>query len=86
MVVRTQIALAPEDHRRAKQRAAELGVSLAEYIRRVVAKDLGGVAQTGEISTIFDLGSSGGSDVSEHKHQYIGEAIEGQWRSEVEGA
>jgi hypothetical protein len=40
MMSRTQIALESEVQRRARKRASELGVSLAEYIRRLVARDL----------------------------------------------
>jgi len=42
MMARTQIMLEHEIQRRARQRASDLGVSLAEYIRRFVARDLGG--------------------------------------------
>ncbi len=83
MVVRTQIALEAEDHRRAKERAAELGVSLAEYIRRVVASDLGEHSRGGDISAIFNLGNSGGSDVGRYKHEYLGEAVEAGWRRDT---
>jgi hypothetical protein len=68
--------LLAEDHRRAKARAVELDISLAEYIRRVIARDLGDEPQS-NISAIFDLGDSGGSDVSQHKDEYLGEAA---WR------
>ena len=76
MMARTQITLEPEMQRRARQRAADLGCSLAEYIRRLVARDLGGTRPKADISQIFDLGNSGGSDISKHKDQMIGEAIE----------
>lgn len=72
-MVRTQIALEAEAHRRAKRRAAERGVSLAEYLRQVVDRDLG-EEPNGDISAIFDLGSSGGSDVGRFKQQYLDEA------------
>lgn len=55
---RTQISLSREDHRRARQRAAELGVSLAEYIRRLVRRDLGEPRAHAGIEAIFNLGSS----------------------------
>lgn len=77
MMVRTQITLESEDHRRAKQRAAQLGISLAAYLRRLVADDLGGDRPKGDVSQLFDLGGSGGSDISRHKDEYIGEAVEG---------
>jgi plasmid stability protein len=76
MMVRTQIALDSEDHRRAKRRAAERNISLAEYVREVVHRDLGGEEQPkADISEIFNLGSSGGSDIAKHKDRYVGEAL-----------
>lgn len=76
MVQRTQVTLDPEQHRRARQRAAELGVSLAEYLRRLVRNDLGGDPAAGDVSAILALGDSGGSDVARHKDEYIGEAVD----------
>lgn len=79
MMVRTQIALDSEDHRRAKRRASEQGISLAEYVRRAVRHDLGEPqrpkADISEISGLFD---SGGSDIAKHKDRYIGEAVEAE--------
>ena len=80
MMVRTQIALDSEDHRRAKRRAAELDISLAEYVRRAVRHDLGGEQRpAADISAIFGLGSSGGSDIATHKDRYVGEAVEAEY-------
>jgi hypothetical protein len=79
MMVRTQIALDSEDHRRAKRRAAEMNVSLAEYVRRAVRKDLGEERPKGDISAIFGLFNSGGSDIAKHKDKYIGEAVEAEY-------
>src|SRR5437763_1301146 len=39
MMSRTQITLDRETHRRARKRAADLGISFAEYIRRLIAHD-----------------------------------------------
>ncbi len=76
MMVRTQIALDSEDHRRAKKRAAEQGISLAEYVRRAVRHDLGESQRpNADISEIFGLFSSGDSDVSENKDRYLGESL-----------
>jgi hypothetical protein len=74
MVVRTQIALKADTHRRAKRRAAERGISLAEYFRQVVDHDLGEQPK-GDISAIIGLFDSGGSDIANHKDEYIGEAF-----------
>lgn len=75
MMVRTQISLPPEEHRRAKRRAADLGVSLAEYVRRVVSEDLREERRGADVSQLFALGDSGGSDVARHKDAYVAEAI-----------
>ena len=81
MMERTQISLSGEDHRRARQRAAELGVSLAEYIRRLVRRDLGEPrAQTG-IETVFNLGSSPEpSDIARTKDEDLAAAVVAEHR------
>ena len=77
MMSRTQITLSPENHRLARRRAAEQGISLAEYIRRLVDEDLREATTAKvDISVIFGLGDSGGSDVATHKHDYVGEAVD----------
>lgn len=76
MPQRTQITLPTEDHRRARARASELGISLAEYMRGLVARDLrGGAEPRSSPVELFDLGSSSGSDVSQEKGAYVGEAV-----------
>jgi hypothetical protein len=76
MMSRTQITLSAEKHRLARRRAADLGISLAEYIRRLVDDDLSSaIPPKADISVIFGLGDSGGSDVANHKDEYVGEAI-----------
>ncbi len=76
-MTRTQITLDPEAYRPARRRAGKLGISFAEYVRRLVRKDLGEpVRPTVDISVIFDLGDSGGSDIARHKDEYIGEALD----------
>ena len=75
MMARTQITLEPEMQRRARKRASELGVSLAEYVRRLVSRDLGAQAATVHPAAVFDLGSSGGSDVARDKRGMIADAF-----------
>ena len=58
MNARTQITMDPEMQRRAQAKAAELGISFAEYVRRVIAQDLGAVKPKADISMVFDLGAS----------------------------
>src|SRR6266508_1459327 len=75
MMARVQVALSPEEHRRARARAAELGISFAEYVRRLVAQDLGEARATTRADALFDLGDSGGSDIAQRKDSYLGDAF-----------
>ena len=75
MMARTQITLEPEVHRKAKQRAHDLGLSLAEYVRRLLVRDLGEPVQSASPSAVFDLGASGGSDIAKDKDRMLGEAF-----------
>jgi len=77
MMTRTQISLPAEHHQGAKARARELNISLAEYLRRLVAGDLAANQTDHDKSALlelFDSGDSGGSDVAAHKHSYLGDA------------
>jgi hypothetical protein len=75
MMARSQISLEPEIQRRARQRASDLGVSLAEYVRRLVARDLGGASVKADPARVFDLGKSSGSDIAKDKRAMIAEAF-----------
>lgn len=75
-MARTQITLEPETHRRARQRASDLGVSLAEYLRQLVKRDLGTRQRKADVSCIFNLGDGGTSDIATQKDKMIAEAIE----------
>ena len=75
MMVRTQVTLEAEMQHRARQRASELGVSFAEYVRRLVARDLRRPNATIEVDRIFDLGDSGGSDIAKNKESMIAESL-----------
>jgi hypothetical protein len=75
MMSRTQITLEPEIQRRARKRASDLGVSLAEYFRRIVARDLSGVSANAGPAAVFDLGSSGGSNIAKDKKTMLAEAL-----------
>jgi hypothetical protein len=76
MNARTQITLDPETHRRAQAKAADLGISFAEYMRRLVAKDLGAPKPKPDISIVFDLGASKEpTDIARDKDKLIGESV-----------
>lgn len=76
MNARTQITLDPELQQRAHARAAELGISFAEYVRRVLADALGEPKPMADISLVFDLGASAEpTDIARDKDKLIGGAI-----------
>ena len=76
MNARTQIKLDPEVQRQAQAKAAELGISFAEYVRRLVAQDLGAPMRTAHISVVFDLGASAEpTNIARDKHKMIDEAV-----------
>jgi hypothetical protein len=82
MIQRTQVSLDAADHRRARRRAAELGISLAEYIRRLVRRDLEGPDVVDrDVTGLFALGHSGGSDVATQKDAYVAAATAARRRS-----
>ena len=60
---------------KARERAGQLGISLAEYVRRLVAEDLGGGVEPVGPTAVFNLGSSGGSDVARDKDAMLGQAF-----------
>ncbi|HEX3544547.1 MAG TPA: hypothetical protein VHT31_08475 [Candidatus Acidoferrum sp.] len=76
MMAKTQIALETEMQRRARQRANDLGVSLAEYFRRLLARDLARPETASPVDRIFDLGNSRSSDIASQKDSMIAEAFQ----------
>lgn len=75
MMSRSQVTLDSETHRRARKRAAALGVSFAEYIRGLVARDLAAPRKVTDPSVVFALGRSTGSDIARDKDAMIAEAF-----------
>jgi hypothetical protein len=75
VMTRTQLSFDREMLRRAQAKAGRLGVSLAEYVRRLVADDLGERASTADPSVVFNLGSSDGSDVARDKDAMVADAF-----------
>ena len=60
---------------RVRARASALGISLAEYFRRLVDRDLAESPAKVSRSVVFDLGASGGADISTDKDRMVAEAI-----------
>ncbi|MBV9154841.1 MAG: hypothetical protein JO097_01165 [Acidobacteriaceae bacterium] len=75
MMARTQITLEPEIQRRAQRRASDLGMSFAEYVRRLLMRDLGTPHKPADPAVVFDLGGSASSDVAKNKDGMIAEAF-----------
>jgi len=81
MPSRVQITLDNELQRRARRKAQSLGISFAEYVRRVVARDIGGAVKRPHVSAIFDLGPADEvTDIAREKEPMLAEAIEGHRR------
>lgn len=74
-MIRTQISLDSERHAQARTRAAELGVSLAEYVRRLVDRDVARPPRTVDRSVVFDLGGGAPTDIARDKDRMIAEAV-----------
>lgn len=80
MMARAQVSLDPELHRQARERAAQLGVSFAEYVRKLVREDLEEPSPQGSPSLVLKLGRSASpTDVGRDKNRMIGEAIEAEF-------
>jgi hypothetical protein len=75
MMSRTQITLENELQRQARKRANEIGVSFAEYVRRLVARDLVRPESKADLACVFDLEVSAGSDIATEKDSMIAEAF-----------
>lgn len=76
MNARTQITMEPELQRRAQAKAAELGISFAEYIRRLVAGDLGKPTTKPDIASLFNLIDEGPpTNIARDKDAMLAEAV-----------
>jgi hypothetical protein len=78
MRLRLQIAMPLELKRRAHARAADQGISVAEYIRRLVAEDLGPPKprRKPDISIMFDVVKDGPrANIARDKDRLVGEAV-----------
>jgi len=76
MTARAQITIDPETRRRAKAKAAELGISFAEFVRRAMNRALGEPQPKPDISVLFDLVDEGPvTDIARNKDEMIAEAV-----------
>ena len=76
MAERSQITMDSGLRRRAQQRATELGISFSEYVRRIVAGDLGGTHAKADVSIVFDLTEDGPpTAIAREKDRLIADAM-----------
>lgn len=76
MNTRTQITLDPKLQRKAQAKADELGISFAEYVRRVLSCDLFEPERRADVSVVFDLVDEGAeTDIARDKDKMIGDAV-----------
>ncbi len=75
MMMRTLIChQIPNFQRSTREKANAMGISLAEYVRRLIDRDLRTRVLTVGPSQLFDLGASGVSSVARNKKAMLGEA------------
>ena len=75
-LVRTIITLPDHMHAQAKRRAAELGISFAEFARRLFEKELATAAPQGDIDSICGMVTGAPFDMAQHGDRIIGEAAD----------
>jgi hypothetical protein len=75
MLIRTQLSMDREMLRKARTRSSQLGISLAEYVRRLVDEDLGERPATIDPAVVFNLGDSGGSALGKNEDRMIAESF-----------
>ncbi len=71
-----RITLDEETQRKAEARAADLGISLEQYVRRVVANDHSAPKRKVDMSVFFNLVTDGpASNIARDKDKMVGEAV-----------
>ncbi len=66
----------PEMKRQALSKAADLGISFSEYVRRLVARDLREVKPKADVSALFDYVKGGpATNIARDKDRMVGEAV-----------
>jgi len=76
MPSRVQITVDPDVAHRAQERARARGLSFAEYVRRLIDKDLGEPEASADPRVIFDLVTAGErTDIARDKDRLIGDAV-----------
>ena len=74
MMVRTQISIEAELRSRIRERTRVLGISMAEYFRQLVERDLSQPRRSVDRSAVFNLGASTGTDIASQKDRMAAQA------------
>ncbi len=77
--MRTVVSLPDQMHARAKQRASELGISFAEFTRRLFEKELDPPAHQGDLESIRGMVSGTPFDMASDGREIIESAIATQF-------
>ena len=77
--MRTVITLPDQVHARAKRRAAELGISFAEFARRLFEKELDSPIPQGDLEVIRAMVRGEAFDMTRDGKQIVGEAYTSQF-------
>ncbi|MDE0066496.1 MAG: hypothetical protein OXN44_06455 [Acidimicrobiaceae bacterium] len=77
--MRTVITLPDQVHARAKRRAAELGISFAEFARRLFEKELATPVPQGDLEAIRAMVRGEEFDMAGDGKRIVGEAFESQF-------
>ena len=75
------IVLPDHHHSEAKRKAARNGISLSEYIRRLVALDLEPRQEASDPSAIFGMFDGGESNIADDKQSMVGNAVSERFAS-----
>ncbi len=75
--MRTVVTVPDHLHKLAKQRASELGISFAEFTRRLLEQELVGTDPQGDIDSIRGIVTGPAYDMAVDGERLIGEATDG---------
>ena len=75
-IMRTIITMPDHLHAQAKQRAAELGISFAEFTRRLFEKELSMPVPQGDIDSVCGMVTGTPFDMARDGERIVGEAAD----------
>ena len=79
-----QVMIDPEERRSARRRAAEQGLTLSEYVARLIRADLDD--WTPDTQSPASIAVADAAEVPDHEGMYIGEAVAARMNKPAEPA